>query len=130
ASILPDIADGFAMQAGQANETARKEELVKLAGEAMQLVNNPVYLPASLRKEREGRIAGVLDKLKVAQRSIDQDKDLVAAIGKIKTAAEKGDARAAYQVRDELVRTYPALETSAPLLAAIVGVGESERGLV
>jgi outer membrane protein assembly factor BamB len=130
ASMLPDIADGFATLAGQAAETAKKEELVKLAGDAMQLVNNPSYLPATLRKEREGRIADILDKLKAAQRSIDQDKDLAAAIGKIKAAAEKGNAREAYQVRDALVRSYPGLEGNSQLVTAILGVGESERKLV
>ncbi|HZN32915.1 MAG TPA: PQQ-binding-like beta-propeller repeat protein, partial [Pirellulaceae bacterium] len=130
AAMLPEIADGFASQAERAGETARKEELVKLAGEAMQLVNNPSYLPASLRKEREGRIAAILDKLKAAQRSIDQDKELITAIGKIKGAAEKGNAREAYSVRDTLVRTYPALEVNPQLIAAIAGVGERERQLV
>jgi outer membrane protein assembly factor BamB/TolA-binding protein len=130
ASILPDIADGFAIQAGQATDVTKKEELVKLAGEAMKLINNPSYLPASLRKDRENRIAGILDKLQVAQRSIDQDRDLQAAIGEIKTAAEDGNAQQAYLVRDTLVRTYPALEVNPQLVAAIQSVGEKERQLV
>jgi hypothetical protein len=94
-SILPDIADGFAVQASEASTTAKKEELVALAGEAMELVNNPSYIPASLRKDREARIAGILDKLKLAQRGIDEDKELVNAIGKSGAAAQQGDAAAA-----------------------------------
>lgn len=130
ASILPDIADGFAIQAAQAADIARKEELVKLAGEALKLINNPSYLPASLRKDRENRIAGILDKLQLAQRSIDQDRDLQTAIGEIRSAAEQGNAQQAYLVRDNLVRTYPALEVNPQLVAAIQSVGEKERQLV
>jgi outer membrane protein assembly factor BamB len=129
-TILPDIADGFAALAGQADETSRKQEFVKLAGEAMDLVNNPTYLPATLRKEREPRIAAVLDKLKVTERSIQRDRDLAAAIDKIKTVTTQGDAAGAYQVRSQLLRSYPGLENDVQLVAAIRQVGEKERTLV
>lgn len=129
-SILPDIADGFAVQAEAAETTAKKEELVKLANDAMAMVNNPTYIPASLRKDREARIAAILDKLKVAQRGIDQDKQLVNAVGQIAAAAEKGDAAAAYKVRSDLLKVYPALEAHPDLAAAILQVGERERQLV
>jgi outer membrane protein assembly factor BamB len=129
-TLLPDIADGFATQATQANETAQKQELVALADEAMQLVNNPSYLPASLRKDREARIAAILDKLKVAERSIKQDQELVAALVKIAAAEQQGDAAAAYQVRGELLKVYPALVADESLIAAVRKVGDKERELV
>lgn len=129
-SILPDIADGFAEEASSAEGMAKKEELVQLANEAMELVNNPSYIPASLRKDREARIAGILDKLKVAERSIDQDKELAVAVGKIAAASEQGNAAAAYKVRADLLKVYPALEVNPDLVAAIQQVGERERQLV
>jgi outer membrane protein assembly factor BamB len=130
ATLLPDIADGFATLAAEAKQTAEKEELVGQADEAMKLVNNAVYLPPSLRKERETRIAAILDKLKVAQRSIEQDKDLVIALEKISAAEKRGDAAGAYQVRASLLKVYPALAADAGLLAATRAVGERERSLV
>lgn len=130
ATILPDIAEGFATQAGQVSETVKKEELVRLAGEALALVNNPSYVPASLRKEREGRIARTIDKLKAAERSIQQNKDLAAAVEKINTSAEKGNASSAYQVQADLIKVYPALEANPQLVAAIQQVGAKERQLV
>ena len=129
-TLLPDIADGFATQATDAKDAKSKEELVGLAGEAMELVNTPSYLPASLRKDREPRIAAILDKLKVAERSIQQDKDLVVALGKIDAAEKQGDAAAAYQVRNELLKTYPGLVANPDLIAAIRKVGDKERELV
>ena len=129
-SILPDIADGFAGLASEADTTAKKEELVQLANEAMDLVNSPTYIPASLRKDRQARIAGILDKLKLAQRSIDQDKELAAAIAKIDSAGQQGDAAAAYKVRSDLLKVFPALEAHPDLTAAIFKVGQRESQLV
>jgi TolA-binding protein len=129
-TLLPDIADGFATQATEAKERAQKEELVKLAGEAMELVNTPSYLPASLRKDREGRIAAILDKLKLAERSIQQDRDLTEALAKIAAAEQQGDAAAAYKVRGDLLKLYPILEGNPDLVAAVRKVGDKERELV
>ncbi|MEX2174778.1 MAG: PQQ-binding-like beta-propeller repeat protein [Pirellulaceae bacterium] len=129
-SILPDIADGFATQASQAQDTAQKEELVGLAGAALELVNNPSYLPASLRKDREPRIAAILEKLKIAQRGIEQDKELATVLSKIAAAASVGKAATAYGARDALLKVYPALEANPELIAAIREVTEKERQLV
>jgi tetratricopeptide (TPR) repeat protein len=130
ATLLPDIAEGFATMAAEASDTAQKEALIAQADEAMKLVNNAAYLPPSLRKERETRISAILDKLKVAQRSIEQDKELGITLEKIAAAEKQGDAAAAYQLRSDLLKVYPALATHASLLAAIRGVGERERSLV
>ena len=130
AAILPEIADGFASIAAQAKETKQKEALLAQADEALKLVNNTAYLPPSLRKERENKISGILDKLKVAQRSIEQDKDLAAALEKIATAQQQGDAAGAYKVRADLLKLYPGLDAHDELRAAIRGVGDKERELV
>jgi outer membrane protein assembly factor BamB len=129
-TILPDIADGFATQASQAADGARKADLVKSAGEALGLVNNPAYLPASLRKDREGHIGRIVDKLKAAERSMQQDKDLAGALEQISAAADKGKAADAYRLQADLLRTYPGLATNPQLVAATRKIGEKERQLV
>jgi outer membrane protein assembly factor BamB len=130
ATILPDIAEGFATQAAQTEDPARKSELVKLAGDSLALVNNPAYLPASLRKDREGRISRIVDKLKSAERGIQEEKDLLSTVEGIAKLTEKGEAAAAYELQDTLLRTYPGLATNPQLVAAIRQVGEKERELV
>jgi outer membrane protein assembly factor BamB len=130
ATILPEIADEFATLASRTEEMVKKEELVKLAGEAMELVNNPSYVPATLRKEREHRIAGVLDKLRLAGRGIQQDKELASALEKISALAAKDEPREAYQVRTSLLRNYPGLETNPQIVAATRHVSDKERQLV
>jgi outer membrane protein assembly factor BamB len=130
AAILPDIADSFATQATQTADATKKSDLVQKAGDALTLVNNPAYLPASLRKDRESHILRVVDKLRSAERGIQQEKDLATTVEKIGAAAEKGDAAAAYQLQADLVRTYPALTANAQLVSAVRKIGEKERQLV
>jgi outer membrane protein assembly factor BamB len=129
-SILPAIADGLASRAIQTADPERKLQTVELASRAMALVNNPSYLPSSLRQDRESQISRIVDKLKVAERGIQQDKDLAAAVKSITEAAKNGQAAEGYRLRSELIRTYPALESHPNLVAAIRTVGEKERELV
>lgn len=130
AVILTDVAEALATQALKADNKSQKAELAKLAGEAMALVNNPSYLPAAERKQHERRLVAIVDKLKAAQRGILQDEDLAKAIAQIKAALEQADIAAAYRLRDELVRTYPVLDTDPTLLAVVRQVVEQERELV
>jgi outer membrane protein assembly factor BamB len=129
-TLLPDIADGFATLAVDAKDRAQKEDLVTQAMEAMELVLNPSYIPASLRKEREARIAAIDDKLSLARRSIEEDKELRRALEKIAEQTQAKKAADAYQVRAELLKIYPALEANDDLAAAIQAVTEQERQLV
>jgi hypothetical protein len=128
--ILPDIADALATQAGLTDDAEKKSDLVGLAHAALELVNNPSLLPASLRREREARIAGVQEKLHVAERGIRQDQDLTAAIAQIKSAAAAGQTAEAYRLRGIFLRAYPAAETNQELLAATREIADQERQLV
>lgn len=130
ATILPSLAEGVASQAVQADDPARKQDWVKLATEALALVNNPSYLPASLRKDRENQIARIVDQLKVAERGIEQDRRLAETIKAILAAADQGKASDGYTARAQLLKQYPALETNPDLLAAVAKVGLRERELV
>jgi|GEM_PF-888213 len=130
AQVLPTIADAFAQQAEDSQDSDRRQQLVKSTEEAMELVTNPAYIPASLRKDIEGRISGVLEKLQVARRSIDQDQALKTALAKIDSAAKAGDAGEGYEIRKSLLRSYPALSTDASLSAATLAIAQRERELV
>ncbi len=130
AQILPGIADGFAQQAQDSQDSDRRAQLVQSTEEAMALVTNPAYIPASLRKDIEGRITSIVDKLKLARRSIDQDQELQAALEKMNAATEAGKVADGYQVRKTLLRAYPQLSVNASLTAATLAIAQRERELV
>ena len=84
-------------------------------------------MPATLKAEVMPRINEVSDRLKAARRSIDQDKELVKALTKIKDATAASDAVTAYKVRIELLRAFPAVEADASLAEATRAIGLMER---
>jgi TolA-binding protein len=130
ASILPDIADGFAEQAKTTEQIARKLELTKLADEALVLANNPSYIPTAQRKNIESRLASIVDKLTAARRSISQDEELQKALAQIKEYVEQGKTLESYQVRVDLVRRFPGLEQHKQLVEATLAISERERQAV
>ena len=58
-SILPDIADGFSQRAQEAKETEDKRKWLALTGQALDLVNNPAYLPTSAREGVQARVDSI-----------------------------------------------------------------------
>ncbi len=130
ASLLPDIAAGFATQATNTRNTAEAERLVGLAEGAMTLVNNPSYIPSSLRESVAARIDTIQENMGVARRNINRDKALVQAQGEIDAALAKNDTPAAFQIRKALLKTYPSLETVPAVVEAVRKTTEKERELV
>ncbi|WP_254510708.1 outer membrane protein assembly factor BamB family protein [Anatilimnocola floriformis] len=130
ATILPEIADGFAEQAKATDQVARKVDLTKLADDSMVLVNNPSYLPSAQRKNLEGRIANILDKLSAARRSIDQEKELQVGLADITKHLADGKTADCYQVRTDLVRRFPGLEIHPQLIESTLAISERERQAV
>ncbi|HUE74425.1 MAG TPA: PQQ-binding-like beta-propeller repeat protein, partial [Pirellulaceae bacterium] len=129
-SILVSMALTSARGAQAAKTTEKKEELVVQTEEAFKLVDNASYIPSSTRGDVQPQINQAIDILKAARRSIDQDKDLAKAVAAMKEATEAKDAAQAYQVRTDLLRTYPALDADAALLEATATVAAMEKGLV
>jgi PQQ-like domain len=129
-SILPDIADGFATQAKKSNDISFSEKMVGLANEAMELVNNPSYLPTTRRKEVQPKIDSILEKIQVADRAIHQDKALQDALLQIEKKLEERSITGANAVRDQLLQVYPQLERNAEVQKASASISDRERAFV
>ncbi len=130
ASILPEIAEGFSQPAKTEADMKKAQELVDLAEQAMKLVNNPTYIPTSLRKPVETRIENVIEDIELAKRNINQSKRLAEAVAEIGKSVQAGQTAAAYEVRRRLLAEYPGLDQNAQLLAAVLAISQRERGLV
>jgi outer membrane protein assembly factor BamB len=131
AAVLPQIAEGFASQAQGAGENIdRAEEYVKLAEEAMELVDNPSYIPTSLRPSTESRVEKILAVIATVRRDISRERELTAAVESIKASAQAGDTVAAYHTRDALLKAYPGLVDSEALREAVLEVSKKQRELV
>ena len=126
-TILVEIARSFATQAAGTKDTAKREEIVARAEETMKLVDNPTYLPAKEKTQILSQLNDINDRLKAARRSTDQDKELAKALEAIKKVVDAGDAAAAYKIRLDLIRAYPAVEADAGLAAATQAIGQMEQ---
>ncbi len=130
ASILSEIAQGFATQAKEEPDIEKAQELLDLAVKAMEYVNNPSYIPTSQRKTIETKLARIREDMQLAERNINRKKRLTAAVDEIRKAAEAGKTVEAYQKRRELLSEYPELERDPQLLEAVLAITERERSLV
>ena len=128
--VLVTMAASAARSAHAAKETVKKQELVTLTESALELVDNASYIPSSMRGEVQSQINETLDVLKSARRSIDQDNDLVKALDEMQQAIEAKDASAAYQIRANLLKTYPALEANPKLIETTTAVAAMEQAQV
>lgn len=142
ASILSEIAQGFATQAKDEAAIDKAQELLDLAAKSMKLVNNPSYIPTSQRKTIETKLARIREDMQLAERNINRTKRLTEAVKQIRAAADAGDTVEAYRIRDTLLRgeknedggyvknAYPELESHPDLQEAVSHITEQERSLV
>ena len=130
ASILPEIAEGFSQPAKTEPDMKKAQALVDLAEQAMKLVNNPGYIPTSLRKPVETRIENIAEDIELAKRNINQSKRLAEAVAEIGQAVQAGKTVEAYAVRRRLLGEYPGLDQNAQLVEAVLAIAQRERDLV
>jgi len=86
-AILSDIGGGFASQAKAEEDIEKAKELVDLAERAMELVNNPSYIPTSLRRVIETKLNGIHEDIQLAKRNINRTRRLDEAVAAIQADA-------------------------------------------
>jgi outer membrane protein assembly factor BamB len=130
AAILPEIAELLVAEAQQAPDTEEQRRLLALTEKAMTLVNNPVYIPTSLRKSQLTRIDAIQDDMARVERDIGRESSLLAAIEEIGQAVAKSDIVAAYEVRRKLLSSYPGLQNDQRLQEAVLTITEQLKSMV
>lgn len=130
ASLLPEIADGFAEQALKAPDIPAAQKYLGLSEQAFQAVNNSAYLPTSVRREQQPRVEQILAKLESVKRRINRDQQLEKTVAEIQTATQQGQIAQAYELQRQLLREYPGLETDPRLQAAVLTITQRERAAV
>lgn len=131
ASLLPDVADAFADAAARAGpDTTAAARQLKKYQQALELIENPVYLPGSLRAGLTAPLERTQEKVDVVVRDIQRAEKLDEAVARIEQATGDGEAERAYQTHRELLRLYPRLYVNDRLRAAVRAVSASLRDRV
>jgi len=119
ATILPEIASGLTERAQQSESVDEKQRQSELANAAMELVNDPTYLPTSLREAQQSRIETIEMNLVRVRREIDRDRAKNETLAKIEQNTAEGKFQEVYQLRRTLVDAYPGLRTDDSLVSAV-----------
>ena len=131
-ALLPKIAGGFADQAKNSPDRKRAQEHVDLADKAMELVNNPSYIPTKDREDAQ--MISVLGKINrsidLAKRTIQKEIALEKALAVIQSHVSDGNTVGAFAIRAELLKAFPELESDKSLSQAVNQISDRERSLV
>ncbi len=132
AVILPTSALEIARRATkQDSKSALVEQLAK-AKNAKLLVDNPVYIPNSKRKQ--ATIARILDnveeEISKGEGLIRKQDDFDGALAKISALREQGESEQAFATYNALIRSYGDLQANETLQTEMRQVSELESRLV
>jgi outer membrane protein assembly factor BamB len=130
AALLVDIADNIATAAGKETETAEKETLLEKLDEQMEMMENPMYMTASMRSTLGGRIKAVEEARARVRRDIDRNKSLDAAVASMRSLLDEQNTKQAYDVRMELLRRFPELDDNERLTELILEASKIQQALV
>jgi len=130
ASILPDIAEGFAIEASDAGTPSDAEALLVKVDEALVLVHNQEYVPPSLLRSRQNQLDRIGEATTLVLRGINQERDLLTAVRHIAESIARGQTREAYETRDKLLAEYPRLENNPRLTEQVEKISQKERSQV
>lgn len=130
AALLVDIAANLARSAGKAKETTKKEELLAKMDEHRTLMEDPLYMPSTMRVTLAGQIKAVEEARERVQRDIDRNKRLDAAEAAMKTALAAKETKKAYDIRLLLLADFPELAKDERLVTLIQEASTIQETLV
>ena len=130
AALLVDIAENVITQAGKAKETSEKEALLAKLDEHRELMDNPQYLPSTMRVTLAGQIKSVEEARERVKRDISRNKRLDAAEASMKLSLDSKNTKEAYETRKELLRDFPELQDNERLDKLIRQASEIQQTLV
>lgn len=127
ASMLPRIARGFVDEAMLADDPAVQESLLEKTDQAMALVDNPDYIPATLRRSQQTTIDRIEADVERVKREIDRERNLAETIDTIAESVAAGDTQTAHEARQALLNKYPGLDADERLHEATLTISDKER---
>ncbi len=130
AALLVDIADNIAEKANDAPETEVKKELLGRLNEQITLMDNPMYMTSSMRATLATRLTKVQEARKRIERDISRNLKLDKAVTEMTAALKDKDTKKAYDIRFELLRSFPELEANDRIVKLILSASEIQQTLV
>ncbi len=130
ASLLVDIAASVATAAGKAKETPDKQALLAKLDEQRELMEDPMYMPTSMKTTLAGQIQSVEESRARVQRDINRNIRLDESEAAMKTALDAKNTKEAYDIRMQLLREFPELHDHERLVTLIRAASDIQQTLV
>jgi outer membrane protein assembly factor BamB/TolA-binding protein len=133
AILLPGITESFMDGALKSTDLAIKKEYLDLSKKSLELVNITAYIPARARRENlvlVSQLERIETKRISLERHIERDTELRTTTSQMLKAAEDGNTRQAFVLRDQLLADFPELENDRALRQAVLDISASEQELV
>jgi tetratricopeptide (TPR) repeat protein len=129
ASLLPQIALGFAQRAEKAEPGAEEiNELSAKAAKTLELSSNVNYLPKTMRDE--GKLAQVRESLAVTAHRQQSHRALQKALAAMEKATSEGNTAASYVAHRKFVRSYSHLAADPGLAEMLQKTATAERAAI
>lgn len=130
AALLVDIAANIANAADRAKETPKKQELLKVLDEQLALMEDPLYMPTSMKTTLASQIQSVTEARARVQRNIDRNIRLDESEASIKASLDAKETKQAFDTRKALLQEFPELHDDERLVTLIVRASEIQQTLV
>jgi outer membrane protein assembly factor BamB len=130
AALLVDIAANIANSADKAKETKDKQRLLAVLDEQLGLMEEPMYMPTSMKTTLASQIQSVTEARARVQRNIDRNIRLDESEASIKRSLDEKKTKEAYDTRKELLRQFPELHDNERLVSLIARASDIQQTLV
>lgn len=130
AQLLVDIAANLAAAAGKAQETVQKQSLLQKLDEHRELMNEPLYMTATMRANLANQIQAVDESRARVQRDINRNVRLDESEASMKSLLDQQQTKAAYDVRKKLLREFPELKDHQRMVTLIQRASDLQQTLV
>ncbi len=124
------IAEKFISKADNTAGIEDRKGLIALMSQQMELIDDPRFVGTQERTQNDLRIRRIREDQQRVVREIQRSEDLAAALVNMKQGVEAKDVNKAYELRRELVRKYPQLETDPKLTELMLAATSIQRDLV
>ncbi len=130
--MLPRSLWEFTERAKKINDLSEMEKELSTAKEYKKVIDNPAYLPTSIRKKptTASTLAKIDNNLRAIEGQINKEKEYERAMVQIKQLGEAGETVKAFATFTKLTRNYGDLAARQALRNTMLAISLKERELV
>ena len=128
--MLVDIAANLAAAAGKAPATSEKQSLLRKLDEHRELMDDPLYMTATMRANLTNQIQAVDESRGRVQRDINRNIRLDESEASMTSLLDQQKTKDAYDVRKNLLREFPELHDHGRMVTLIHRASDIQQTLV